>query len=118
MGFRSPHGTPMGGASSTSRSGAATTISPMHAGSSGRIETRGSGRDGSVVEAGTVRRLLEVIEQRLGRLQEVASVPLAQYLGDRDRQDIAERNLEIAIQACLDLGLHVLGDFPAPLPET
>lgn len=71
-----------------------------------------------MVEAGTVRRLLETIEQRLSRLERAAGTSLDEYLDDPDLQDIVERNLEVAIQACIDLGLHVLADFPAPLPET
>jgi uncharacterized protein YutE (UPF0331/DUF86 family) len=71
-----------------------------------------------VVEEATVRRLLEIIELRLRRLGEAAEVPLEVYLEDRDLQDIVERNLEICIQACIDLGLHVLADFPSPLPDT
>jgi uncharacterized protein YutE (UPF0331/DUF86 family) len=71
-----------------------------------------------VVEAGTVRRLLETIEQRLARLERAAGTPFEDYDSDRDLQDIVERNLEICIQACIDLGLHLLADFPAALPET
>ena len=71
-----------------------------------------------MVEEATVRRLLETIEQRLSRLERTADVPLEDYLEDRDLQDIVERNLEVCIQACIDLGLHLLADFPSPLPET
>jgi uncharacterized protein YutE (UPF0331/DUF86 family) len=71
-----------------------------------------------VVEAGTVRRLLETIEHRLSRLEQAAGTPFEDYERDADLQDIVERNLEICIQACIDLGLHVLADFPARLPET
>lgn len=71
-----------------------------------------------MVEPATVRRLLETIEQRLSRLQRLAPVTLQDYRDDRDLQDIAERNLEVCIQACIDLGLHVLADLPEPLPET
>ena len=71
-----------------------------------------------MVEEATVRRLLETIEQRLSRLERTAAVPLEDYLEDQDQQDIVERNLEVCIQACIDLGLHLLADFPSPLPET
>lgn len=71
-----------------------------------------------MVEAGTVRRLLETIEQRLARVQREAETPLEVYLEDPDLQDIVERNLEICIQACIDLGLHLLADRPRALPET
>ncbi|HUH12547.1 MAG TPA: DUF86 domain-containing protein [Longimicrobiales bacterium] len=71
-----------------------------------------------MVEADTVRRLLEGIEQRLTRLEARRGITLAAYAADPDVQDIVERNLEVCIQGCIDLGLHVLADRPAPLPET
>lgn len=71
-----------------------------------------------MVEAATVRRLLETIEQRLSRLTQEAATPLGAYLEDDDLQDIVERNFEVCIQACIDLGLHVLADLPRPLPDT
>lgn len=71
-----------------------------------------------MVEAATVRRLLETIEQRLSRLARAAGTPLEEYLDDDDLQDIVERNFEVCIQACIDLGLHVLADLPRPLPDT
>lgn len=71
-----------------------------------------------MVEPATVRRLLETIEQRLSRLSRAADVPLERYLEDEDLRDIVERNFEVCIQACIDLGLHVLADLPRPLPDT
>ena len=71
-----------------------------------------------MVEAATVRRLLETVEQRLSRLQRAAGTPLERYLDDYDLQDIVERNFEVCVQACIDLGLHVLADLPRRLPET
>lgn len=71
-----------------------------------------------MVEAGTVRRLLETIEQRLHRLIQARGISVEEYVADPDLQDIVERNLEVCIQACIDLGLHMLADFPGPLPET
>lgn len=71
-----------------------------------------------MVEPATVRRLLETIELRLIRLEEARAASLEAYLASRDLQDIVERNLEIAIQASIDLGLHVLADRPTALPET
>lgn len=71
-----------------------------------------------MVEAATVRRLLETIEQRLSRLARAAGTPLEEYLDDDDLQDVVERNFEVCIQACIDLGLHLLADLPRPLPDT
>lgn len=71
-----------------------------------------------MVEAATVDRLLETIERRLARLEEASGVPLERYRENRDLQDIVERNFELAIQAAIDLGLHLLADEPHSLPET
>lgn len=71
-----------------------------------------------MAEPATVRRLLETIEQRLSRLSRAGGVPLEDYLDDDDLRDIVERSFEVCIQACIDLGLHVLADLPRPLPDT
>lgn len=71
-----------------------------------------------MVEAATVDRLLETIERRLARLEDASGIALDDYRDDRDLQDVVERNFELAIQAAIDLGLHLLADRPHPLPET
>lgn len=71
-----------------------------------------------MVEATTVRRLLEIVEQRLARLESTAAVPIEVYRSDPDLQDIVERNFEVLIQACIDLALHILADEPQPVPDT
>jgi uncharacterized protein YutE (UPF0331/DUF86 family) len=60
-----------------------------------------------VVEPETIRSLLDTIEERLRRLQDLTAV-----------QDRVERNFEVGIQACIDLGLHILADLPRPIPES
>lgn len=45
-----------------------------------------------MVEAATVRRLLEQIEQRLLRLEQTSGTSLEDYLQDDDLQDIVERS--------------------------
>lgn len=71
-----------------------------------------------MVEGETVRSLLETIERRLARLEGASRASLEDYLRDRDLQDIVERNFELAIQASIDLGLHLLADLSASLPDT
>lgn len=71
-----------------------------------------------MVEQETVRKLLETIEARLERLEQASGTSIGEYRADADLQDIVERNFEVMIQACIDLGLHVLADEPKPLPET
>ncbi len=71
-----------------------------------------------MVEPGTVRRLLEVIEQRLAVLRSLSDTPIAEYRSDPALQAQTERHLEVMIQACIDLGLHILADRPVAMPET
>lgn len=71
-----------------------------------------------MVEATTVRKLLETIELRLGRLLQLSHVSLDEYTSDVSLQDRVERNFEVCIQACIDLGAHILADFPKTQPET
>jgi uncharacterized protein YutE (UPF0331/DUF86 family) len=71
-----------------------------------------------VVEERTVRALLGTIEYRLRRLQRYVGIGLAEFEADQDLQDIVERNLEVLIQATIDLGLHLLAGRADPLPET
>lgn len=71
-----------------------------------------------MVEATTVRKLLDTIELRLGRLRELSRCSLDEYVRDTSLQDRVERNFEVCIQACIDLGAHILADFPKAQPDT
>lgn len=71
-----------------------------------------------MIESDTVRSLLEAIERRVARLQRAADTPLEEYLANPDLQDIVERNFEVAIRACVELGLHLLADLVMALPDT
>lgn len=71
-----------------------------------------------MVEPTTVRKLLDTIELRLGRLQRLSRVSLDEYVREPTIQDQVERNFEVCIQACIDLGAHILADIPAAQPDT
>lgn len=71
-----------------------------------------------MVEATTVRKLLDTIELRLGRLQRLSRTSLDEYVRDVTLQDQVERNFEVCIQACIDLGAHILADFPKAQPDS
>ena len=51
-------------------------------------------------------RLLEGYLKKLGRIR--ATTDLGAFLSDTDRQDIVERNLQLAIEAVLDIGQHII----------
>lgn len=71
-----------------------------------------------MVEPSTVRKLLDTIEMRLGRLQELSNASVDEYKADVSLQDRVERNFAVCIQSCIDLGAHILADFPQVQPET
>lgn len=60
------------------------------------------------------------IEESVERLESLAELPLAEFLADRDAQDIARYRLLVAIEASLALCLHVssrrLRTAPADYP--
>ena len=51
---------------------------------------------------------VDVIKQRLQRLQKYRLITVEDYQNDRDVQDIIERNLEILIQAAVDINKSLL----------
>ena len=55
----------------------------------------------------TVRSRCAEIEESVQRLETLAKLPLADFLADRDAQDIASYRLLIAIEAALALCYHV-----------
>jgi hypothetical protein len=60
-----------------------------------------------VVEAGTVRRLLETIEQRLSRLEQATGTPLEVYENDADLQDVINERVYAALGELNDVRSYV-----------
>lgn len=59
-----------------------------------------------------LRERLAKLEEVIGRLRELAAVSRAELLRDYRQQWLAERGLELAAQAVLDIGNHILaGEF-------
>ncbi len=48
------------------------------------------------------------LEDELARLEQVRALDREQYLDDVDLQHVVERALQIAIQACIDIGAHLV----------
>lgn len=51
------------------------------------------------------------------KLKPVSAVSLKEFLEDTVSQDIAERNLQIAIQVCLDIGTHIISALGLEHPQ-
>jgi uncharacterized protein YutE (UPF0331/DUF86 family) len=54
---------------------------------------------------------LRELSHRLKRLAAKKPTSLRRLLEDEDLQDIVARNLELAIQACIDVAMHVCGSY-------
>jgi len=59
------------------------------------------------------------ISERVARLRDLSSrlKSLSDYQRSADSQDIAERNLQIAIEACLDIGKIIISAMGLPEPQ-
>jgi uncharacterized protein YutE (UPF0331/DUF86 family) len=65
-----------------------------------------------VLRIEALRQRLAKLEDVVGKLQEIAGVEHDDFVGDYRRQWLAERGLELAAQAVLDIGNHILaGEF-------
>lgn len=63
-----------------------------------------------MVDRAVAERLLGLVQQYLRDLEPLRGMPVSAYLGDVRTRRFAERTIQIAIEACLDLGHHVIAD--------
>lgn len=62
-----------------------------------------------MVSPDVVRNRLRLLEGYLKKLKRIrAATDLAKFLSDDDLQDIVDRNLQLAIEAVLDIGQHII----------
>ena len=50
------------------------------------------------------------LKKHLRRIEEKASFDLAQFKADPDSQDIVLFNIQMAVQNCIDIASHIIGD--------
>ncbi|MBU4251567.1 MAG: DUF86 domain-containing protein [Candidatus Omnitrophica bacterium] len=69
-----------------------------------------------MVDATVVRRILASLNENLQHLKSKQGVSFEEYKKDPDIQAIVERKLETAIQACIDIGNHIVSqqNFGSP----
>lgn len=53
---------------------------------------------------------IDNIQRSLNRLKEKQGVTIESFFNDRDIQDIALLNLQVAIQGCIDIASHIISD--------
>jgi len=64
-----------------------------------------------------IERRLDELSERLRRLEPLREKPLDEFLQDAYLRDIVERNLEIAIQCCIDIANRLISLEQAPKPR-
>ena len=60
---------------------------------------------------------LKRLESCLQRLKVVAGYSKEEFLANKDLQDIAERNIQVAAQTSIDIGNHILAAKRLSMPE-
>lgn len=61
---------------------------------------------------------LESLSRCLGRIEEKTPSTAEELKADFDRQDIISVNLERAVQACVDIGMHIISQQSILLPDS
>ncbi|MCF8108291.1 MAG: DUF86 domain-containing protein [Desulfohalobiaceae bacterium] len=66
----------------------------------------------------TIEKKILAVEHRISKLKSMALrvKSLEEYIAARDNTDIAERNIQVAIEACLDIGKIIIGNKDLPEP--
>ncbi|MBI1921462.1 MAG: DUF86 domain-containing protein [Geobacter sp.] len=70
-----------------------------------------------MVDKEVVERLLGLLEEYLNDLESVQDVGFDEYKSAKQVRRFVERTLQIAIEACLDLGNHIIADEGLREPE-
>lgn len=67
----------------------------------------------------TIERKMVAVQERVARLRRLADrlSSFDDYDRSEDARDIAERNLQIAIEACLDIGKIIISQKELPEPK-
>jgi uncharacterized protein YutE (UPF0331/DUF86 family) len=63
------------------------------------------------VDAEVIDARLRELSHRLKRVAAKKPASLRRLIQDEDLQDIVTRNLELAIQACIDIAMHLCGAY-------
>ena len=61
-----------------------------------------------LVDREVIEARLKYLEDTVRKLSAIGAVELEEFLSRDDLQDRAERNLQVAIQCCIDIGNHAI----------
>lgn len=71
-----------------------------------------------MVNKAVLEKRLTKLEQTLRKLKELSSISWDEYKKNEALQDRAERNLQLAAQACIDIGSHIIADREYRTPSS
>lgn len=66
---------------------------------------------------GAVCKRMERVEECLKRLERKRRLTIEEFLKDTDAQDVVLHNLQVAIEACVDIGSHIISEKGWEVPE-
>lgn len=66
----------------------------------------------------TIEKKISTVQDRVKRLEQLSATigSLIEYQASSDSKDIAERNMQVAIEACLDIGKIIISSKGLPEP--
>ena len=70
-----------------------------------------------MVDQNIIQARIEKIRESIARLRKFGTLSEDQFCQDDDSCKLAERHLEIAMQAAIDIGHHVIADTDLGLPQ-
>jgi uncharacterized protein YutE (UPF0331/DUF86 family) len=67
----------------------------------------------------TIEKKIKTVQERMKRLEQISRklASLQEYQTSPDTKDIAERNLQVAIEACLDIAKIIISTNDLPEPK-
>jgi uncharacterized protein YutE (UPF0331/DUF86 family) len=71
-----------------------------------------------LVDGEVVLARLSRLERSLHKLDAIAAAGREGFLASEELQERAERNLQVALQICLDIGAHLVADRALPPPTS
>ncbi|KXA92273.1 hypothetical protein AKJ64_03575 [candidate division MSBL1 archaeon SCGC-AAA259E17] len=71
-----------------------------------------------LVDKSRIEDKLANLENQLKSLQEKQSIPMGEYQKEGDLQAVVERRLQNSIQACIDIGMHIITEEGSRKPES
>lgn len=71
-----------------------------------------------MLDAERLRLQFEKLDERVTQLDGIVRVGRAKFLSDATLQAAAERQLQVSIQSCLDIGNHLIAELQLRRPTT